>query len=272
MCLRLNELTEVPKVIGSLTALENLSCLGIRDDSIDIIQQLGHLTELKVLRIFSFTECNNCLDKSLVESLNKLRKIQSLTIQIYSGECSLDGWVVAPHYLRSLDLCSSCWFFALPVWVKVDPLLLADLSYLHINVMGLQQEDLEILGRLPALYHLELRVGHMGLGIQGRFTIGACSFPCLVRCRLWEFGGPVVFQHGAMPRLVHLELCFTVQGMTEINGGFDLGLGNLPSLQRLEVYLRSGGASKQAVKEVEAMLTHAIEVHPNHPTLDIWTD
>jgi hypothetical protein len=100
-------------------------------------------------------------------------------------------------------------FSALPGWA-VNPWLLRDLSFLQITVKWLQQEDLEILGRLPALYSLNLRVDHEDLGIHEAFVFAACSFPCLVRCWLWGFAAPEVFQQGAMPRLVNLLFGFPV--------------------------------------------------------------
>lgn len=84
-----------------------------------------------------------------------------------SGECNLDGWsIVPPRHICSLELLDSCRFSVLPAWVKVDPLLLVDLSLLCINVRGLQQEDLEILRRLPALYCLVLIVCQKDLRTQ----------------------------------------------------------------------------------------------------------
>jgi hypothetical protein len=159
-------------------------------------------------------------------------------------------------------------FSALPGWA-VNPSLLGDLSVLDIGVKRLQQEDLEILGRLPALRYLLLMVGHEDLGIHGRFVVGACSFPCLVYCGLWGFGGPVVFERGAMPRLVDLEFDFPVQRTREINGSFDLGLGNLRSLQEVIIMFRSKGADEQEVEEAKAAVRHAIEVHPNHPNIEV---
>lgn len=79
----------------------------------------------------------------------------------------------------------------------------------------------------------------------------------------------MVFQRGAMPRLVDLWFDFQVQRTREIKGSFDIGLGNLPSLQKVIVWLRSGGAGQQDVEEAEAAVRHAIEVHPNHPKLCI---
>jgi hypothetical protein len=72
-----------------------------------------------------------------------------------------------------------------------------------------------------------------------------------------------------MPRLLELCIDFPVQRTREINGCFDLGLGNLPSLQEVTIWLQSGGAGKQEVEEALAAVKHAIEVHPNHPYIEV---
>ncbi|CAD6268899.1 unnamed protein product [Miscanthus lutarioriparius] len=243
MCLRINIWMTVIEGIGSLIALEELSCLRISYEKKKMLEELGQLTELKVLDLEIITadfisgsllESVDDLDKSVVECLNKLQKIHT--------------------------------------WLMVNPSRLVSLSSLDIAVKRLQQEDLEILGRLPALGYLDLRVGHKDLGIiHGRFLVGARSFPWLVHCLLLGFGEPMVFQQGAMPRLVDLSFDFPVQRTREIiNGSFDLGLGNLPSLQDVWVNVRPRGASMEEVREAKAALRHVIEVvHPNHPTLHI---
>lgn len=58
-------------------------------------------------------------------------------------------------------------------------MLLQDLHVLEITVGGLQQEDLKILGMLPALRSLRLWVYDEDVGIHGRFVVAAWSFPCL---------------------------------------------------------------------------------------------
>jgi hypothetical protein len=68
---------------------------------------------------------------------------------------------------------------------------------------------------------------------------------------------------------VDLLFDFQVQRTREINGSFDLGLGNLLSLQQVRVWLQSVGAGEQEEEEAEAAVRHAIEVHPNHPSLSI---
>ena len=80
----------------------------------------------------------------------------------------------------------------------------------------------------------------------------------------------MVFQKGAMPRLADLLLEFQllpVQETREINSAFDLGLGNLLSLQDVIVCFRSRDSSEEEVEEAEAAVRQAIEVHPNHPRL-----
>ena len=109
--LDIDERTRVPKGIGSLTILEVLSELGIHHDSIYIIKELGHLKDLRVLQIRIGCKWNKGLDKSLVESLNKLHKIQRLRIygEWSLGECNLDGWgvFIAPRHLSELytEIC-----------------------------------------------------------------------------------------------------------------------------------------------------------------------
>lgn len=249
---------EVPERIGKLTSLEQLSRFGINDSG-NNIKELGRLTELRELCIVCHTQWNDCLEKSLVECLSKLQKIQTLSFQISDGRGNLNAWV-APRHLRKLDL-TGCWFSNLPAWMNHKFLL--DVAILCISVRKLQQEDLEILGTLPALHYLNLKVDHGNLIIHRGFFIGAYSFPCLVQCLLREFGGPVVFKHGAMPRLTSLELTFPMCTSREI---VDMGLGNLSTLQNIAICFNNVNTSKI---DAEDTLMHVTEIHPNRPTIEI---
>ncbi|CAL4991220.1 unnamed protein product [Urochloa decumbens] len=267
-CLCIDQNTRVPNGIGSLTSLEDLSTLYISDESMNIPEELCHLRELRVLEICLFPAGNDNLGKSLVMSLCKLQKVQSLTIWATGGECNFDAWV-APRHLHRLQL-QCCWFSRLPDWMNSS---LRDLSFLRISVRELHQDDLKILGRLPALRHLYLMVDHENLKIPRRFIIGARSFPCLVGCRLLGFLGAVVFQQGAMMRLASLAFTFharEVREMTSSDGRLNLGLENLLSLQDVLVYFRCRGANEMEVAEAKAALSHAFEIHPNHLEYDIW--
>jgi hypothetical protein len=151
--------------IGSLTSLEELSTFSIYNDSMGSLKELGHLTELRVLDIVCQTEQADTTEKSLVEVLSKLQKIQSLDILIYGGDCSLDAWA-APPRVRRLRL-DRCWFSTLPGWM--NPCILQDLSFLWISVRVLKQEDLEILGTLPTLSYLNLKVDQENVRVTGRY-------------------------------------------------------------------------------------------------------
>ena len=59
------------------------------------------------------------------------------------------------------------------------------------------------------------------------------------------------------------------RGVGSSDGGLDFGLGNLPSLQDFEAALRCEDPSEEA-KQAKAALTHAAEMHPNHPRHDIY--
>ncbi|PUZ45550.1 hypothetical protein GQ55_8G233400 [Panicum hallii var. hallii] len=258
--------TRVPNGIGNLTCLEQLSQLRIDGSTINIVGELGQLTELRQLDII-LDEWND----KLLEGLRMLQNIQELDISVRSGERSisvLDTWV-APRYIRGLCTVHSCWFSALSAWV--NPSLVPDLTRLHIAVRELHQGDLEILGRLPALRDVNLEVDNKNLGILQGFVVGAGSFPCLVSCWFSRFVWPVVFQQGAMPKLreLHLWPLFYVRegggiASRDGGGGLELALGNLPSLQGFSATVKCEGASEEEAEQAKAALTHAAEMHPNH--------
>ena len=78
-------------------------------------------------------------------------------------------------------------------------------SYLAIDVLHEQREDIKVLGTLPCLRHLVFRVSLAPeLQVMERCVVGPDAFPCLVSCEFLVRGGGVVpglFPRGAMPRL-----------------------------------------------------------------------
>ncbi|CAN6381836.1 unnamed protein product [Urochloa humidicola] len=268
MCLYIDETTRVPNGIGNLSCLEQMFTLAIDGSTINIIEELGKLIELRLLHIK--------LDKwngKLLECLCKLQKIQELVITADPGQRSIGGldfWVV-PRHLRALRTIYTCWFPMLPAWV--NPSLLLDLTSLSIAVRELHQADLQILGRLPALRSLGLEVDNKNLIVFEAFVVGAGWFPCLVCCYLRRFVWPMIFEQGAMPRLRDIRFFSSYvmreSGVACSGGGLNLGLGNLPSLERVDAYLLSEGASKEKAEKAGAAMRHAAEMHPNNPRHDI---
>ena len=78
MCLYIDNSTRVPNGIGNLTCLEQLSWLYIDGSTLNIIEELGQLTELRQLCI-KLDEWND----KLLECLRKLQKIRELDILHY---------------------------------------------------------------------------------------------------------------------------------------------------------------------------------------------
>ncbi|CAL4991200.1 unnamed protein product [Urochloa decumbens] len=262
ICLSIDETTRVPNGFGNLSHLEQLSELGIVGSATNMIEELAQLTELRLLAI-RLDKWNN----KLSECLCKLQKIQYMYIMGNSSQRSIGGLdaLVAPRHLRELNAGTSCLFSTLPAWV--NPSLLLDLTQIYIAVTELSQVDLEILGRLPALRDLTLEVSNKNIGILQRVVVGAGWFPCLVYCMLDGFVWPVVFQQGAAPRLRELWLTpfhvLKARGIACSDADLDMGLGNLPSLQTFSADLRYKSTSEALL--AQAVLTHAAEVHPNHP-------
>ena len=78
-----------------------------------------------------------------------------------------------------------------------------------------------------------------------------------------------MFQQGAMPMLAHLKISVSVLGLGRREDPVGLGLGYLPFLELVILYLQCSDASAVEVVEVEAMLRIEVHVHPNHPTLNL---
>ncbi|KAF8685259.1 hypothetical protein HU200_044081 [Digitaria exilis] len=271
----------VPKGISSLTSLEVLTGLQI-DNSASIIE-LGHLTDLRVLEIELTRGCTDGLQKSLAESLvdclQKLKKIQIVDISrdfgFFGDGGPLDAWR-APPSLRKIGVwVGAFWFSTRPDWM--DPSHLQHLSFLTVQIKELQHEDLEILGRLPALQDLTLSLGRYKeleiCSVGPGLVVGASSFPCLVRCNLWHFVPPVVFRQGAMPRLINLSVTLRVGKTREIAGsmsGFELGLVNLTSLRNIDATFPYDSDSKEDKQEAMAVLMNEAEIHHNRPSITFF--
>jgi len=70
-----------------------------------------------------------------------------------------------------------------------------------------------------------------------------------------------------MPKLQRLKLYFKVRRRE--GGGFDIGLENLASLTHVTVDFGCDGARMKEVEDVEYKVRDALDMHPNHPTLEL---
>jgi disease resistance protein RPM1 len=133
----------------------------------------------------------------------------------------------------------------------------------------LRQEDLELLGALPVLRFLQLKVHLHGTTTEEQLVVGAdhpfrslAEFKFKHYTRCW-----LEFARGAMPKVQRLKLYFEVRRRE--GGGFDIGLENLASLKHVTVDVDCEGARTKEVEDVEYKVRDAIDMHPNHPTLEL---
>nr|XP_034570785.1 uncharacterized protein LOC117835536 [Setaria viridis] len=136
MCLRVDYCASLPTGIGKLTSLEEVSPVLLRR-SLDVVEGLGGLTELRVLRI-RLWKPSWCLQEALMESLRNLRNITGhLPRSRLLGPLAEAGRA-GGNPLRLL-----------PAWLNAATV--PQLAVLVIQVMELRQEDVDTLGRLPSL-------------------------------------------------------------------------------------------------------------------------
>ncbi|KAF8673406.1 hypothetical protein HU200_048970 [Digitaria exilis] len=261
MCLLTDKWTRMPKGIGNLACLEEVSKLSIDKSTMDNVGEIGQLTKLRVLHI-ALSKWNDML----ANCLHNLKMIKHLCIEV-SGQRSiggLDDWRFSPQHIHALDTRRSCWFSRLPDWM--NPSRVVKLSIVSIAMTELHEKDLEVLARLPALRTHELEVDHENLEDHQNFVFGAGCFPCLVRGKFLGFAWPVVFRRGTMPKLQDLIFSHSYASLVPNSR---LSLGKLPSLKRIDIDFVSDCDRKEAVKQAKAARQLAAKKHPNLPALRI---
>ncbi|CAL4891880.1 unnamed protein product [Urochloa decumbens] len=243
MCLNASGFKRFPADrMGNLTSLEQLWLERVvgRNATEDLVVALGNLTRLRLVTIVLSEGLDESLQQGLVQSLRNLQELKELYLisegLSHQGATVLEDWE-APRQLLRLVIIGIT-FSRLPRW--------------------------------PPGYTV---------------TVSTDSFKNLRFCRVCT---TLKFHMGAMPRVEHLQ--FGVYAgywsWAEYNGvpleqfptkdvieDLDLGLDNLLSLEQVAVEVDCSGATAVEVQEVEAVVTRAVENHPNHPTIQmerIW--
>ena len=239
-------------------------------DSAHIAEELGHLTQLRIITVLLKLDkeagCDEGICKALVESLGKLQNIRHLAISSQGGVMNLEGSLESLGNLSYLRIGQTS---SLPTWIKPGSLLL--LSLLDITVVQVRREDIQVLGMLQALRILEVSVSGNNRQVLGRFMVGPDAFPCARDCRFYGFlMVPSMFPRGAMPRLEQFSFC--IRPLDFFQGEFttdDLGLDHLPSLQSVSfrLYLGKEKIDEEMEMKVEEKLRQEADDHPNHPSV-----
>ncbi|CAN6382161.1 unnamed protein product [Urochloa humidicola] len=316
-CLRIRKpVSRIPDGIGKLTCLEELEIYydmspgdGSEQEAswMEFINELGVLRELRLLRI-GLPKPLEHAQVHMVQSLRNLHKLEHLTLLVrFPIDADKETWeeaeggssLILPWRLRQLFLP---WivFPRFPSFF-LNASRLPNLTHLSLRVEHLDAYgDLRILGELPELHYLDLRVHRtVQLVCTGATDDVACLFRKLRRCKLYwsggvrflsrdeDSGGGVSIRTGRLrgsmllgsgrnkdvaptllPSLQELTFWIDAHDFNK-DGDGSLSLEYFASLQQCKVTIGRSGATAVEVEQVEAALRRAADVHPNRPTLEV---
>ncbi|CAL4905785.1 unnamed protein product [Urochloa decumbens] len=277
---------ELPDEIGDLQALQELS--RICHYSIKLVEALRRLTKLKRLGIEMphrwKLDCDTGrYEEAFESSLAVMGKhgLQSLHITKSNilDEELMDILCYTVPCLRELVVKGTC-----ITRLSKQMVSLINLTYLRLCMERIKQEDLCILGGIPALLSADLSVTHAP---DELLTIGSQQFRCIKEFRFSihhaQGGLNMLFLQEAMPELrrLHLDLEFVA---TEIESktGFEFSFEHLASLEHISaIILRCDAtrsrveaaeaavrnATRSRMEAAEAAIRNAVSIHPGRPTL-----
>jgi len=136
--------------IGGMKALQTLSEVKIYEDGIELITELGKLTQLRKLGLFDVREEQGI---ALCSSINEMPHLEKLYIETKSKDITIDFSLVSnPAMLQKLRLKAK--INKLPEWIpRLENLLELSMSYSQLT-----KDPLESLQNLPNLLVLNLAV------------------------------------------------------------------------------------------------------------------
>jgi hypothetical protein len=273
---------ELPDAIKNLQALEELSRIKLGIQSVEFIEGLGDLTNLRVLGIY--WPCSPKLrdmeghNKACISTLSRLlRHLRELSLWVSDPDatCSfMDSCVPTPPPLQKLVLDT----YNLN---RVGPQIssLVNLYRLYIDVHGeAGKEGINILASLPLLFSLTVALSNDQDGDSGilyaRHAISRQGFQRLLKFNLISYNNREValeFEPGAMPKLQRLKLRLVARCQFKFGeGGLVLGLQNLGlGLKHVAVDVDCDAAVADEVEALEDDIRGTVAVHPNSPTLQV---
>ncbi|XP_066336212.1 disease resistance protein Pik-2-like [Miscanthus floridulus] len=297
--LRLCADEKVPDEIGKLVSLEELRIIqGCIDKPKRFFKELASLRELRVL-VFVTRGTDESMQGDFVESLSNLQKIQHIDVFGSAWHADTAMWEAAGFVLqRPLRYLhwSDIKFSKLPSCI--NPSALPNLAHLALFVITMDEQDLKLLARLPALCYLRL-LTESTVTVSNINAGDGCFFQKLmyfetnamvlfeqpdeedtsVSLHMWNGvdampiasrksndSGKVV-PSGVMPNLEVLNLYVRLRALKDNYSDYcgNIGLEYLPSLRELRGWVLCEYAPATERDAALAALRDACNVHPNHP-------
>ncbi|VAI62974.1 unnamed protein product [Triticum turgidum subsp. durum] len=204
--------TKIPDGIGNMANLQVISGFNIIRSSPCTVKELGNLSSLKDLHV-QLDDGGSQEDKRheemLLSSLCKLGACKLQCLRIFSPDSTpiefLYSWSPLLYNLQTFWMTTNYHLPKMPKWIVPA---LTSIAYLNINLNEATEEDLRILGEMPALLCLNLTF----ITIQKeRVTVQGIGFPCLkefylIRACHCASAIYLTFEKEAMPKVEKLEL------------------------------------------------------------------
>lgn len=271
--------TILPYEIDKMQNLEELTHVNTCMYHMNFLKKLAQLSKLRELEI-SWDRYKTRVDKvsyagTLIHSLHILatHNLRSLTVHIVDEQSfPLHTWHPAPSALRRLHFDMKLGTISkVPTWVGS----LVNLQELSFRITKMTQDDLDILGDIPALrslaFHLEIctkttslrdpRPGDWRRIRKGFESLNSFRFECGLR--EWMC---LIFEAGSMPKLEILDLEVpSVENYLIQKLGFDFGINNLSCISTVTLRFSNRGCSQ----ENEVAIRKSVSIHRNRPALEI---
>ncbi|XP_073358717.1 disease resistance protein RGA5-like [Aegilops tauschii subsp. strangulata] len=255
----------------STVYMQAISGFNIIKSPLRAVEELGKLNRLKELHLLldgGGSQEYKRHEEMLFSSLCKLVTCKLQSLWIYSPDSTpiqfLDSWSPLPYSLQTFWMTSSYYLPKMPKWIVPA---LTSLSYLNINLIEATEEDLRLLGEMPALLCLNITFNTFQ---KERLTVQGIAFPCLKELYLicWESAIYLTFEEGALLKLEKLVVPFFVSAAEAY--GFYLGLGHLPCLRdAIFTLCNYVGTSSVSYSAAATAIRNEANCHPNRPKLSI---
>ncbi|KAJ1268706.1 hypothetical protein BS78_07G155700 [Paspalum vaginatum] len=261
--------TKIPNGIGNMNNSRVITGFNITQSSLGAVEELGNLTGLNELHLHLDSQGHQEFkrhEEMLLSSLCKIGSGKLQSLWIFSRDKTplqfLDSWSPLPSSLQRFRMTTDYYSPKIPKWITPE---LDSLAYLNINLVKAMEEDLGLLGDMPALISLVLTFDTFQ---EERLTIRGIGFPCLKELSVVLGGANLLFEEGALPKLEKLELPFSVSVGNAY--GFHLGIGHLTCLKYATITLLNYRVSASESRAASSAIRNEANAHSNHPRLIIY--
>ncbi|XP_048562113.1 disease resistance protein RGA5-like [Triticum urartu] len=262
--------TRLPDKIGNMTKLQRLGYINPFMQSLDFLEGLGELANLRNLSIFWDTD--NESDKAsykkqkLVSSLCKLERYKLHDLYVSFNLTEKDAIFIDHSLFPALKSIREISFGSGQLcWITKWMVSLVNLQILNVVGGELEQQDIELVGSIPNL--LKLLFTH---DVRGPIIIGG-GFQRLQELEFDPCATTLMFKEGAMPNLKCLNHHIRPLDFKSAHGdaGFNIGMQHLWSLAQVHVRVYCAGVRVADLEAAEGAFKSMANAHPNRPTFGI---